>query len=155
MTVTVTSPPRVRRLLALDVGDRRIGIAVSDELGLTAQGVTTLHRKSWAVDLAEIGRLVETWSAEAVVVGWPLTLEGTVGPRTRAVQAFITRLESAVGVPIVTWDERFSTVAAERVLLEADLSRARRKQVIDKTAAVVILQHYLDARQNRESDGRS
>lgn len=142
-------------MLALDVGDRRIGIAVSDELGLTAQGVTTLHRKSWAADLAEIARLVEAWSAEAVVVGWPLTLEGTVGPRTQAVQAFITRLESAVDAPIVTWDERFSTVAAERVLLEADLSRARRKQVIDKTAAVVILQHYLDARQVRESDGRS
>lgn len=155
MSVTVTSSSRVRRLLALDVGDRRIGIAVSDELGLTAQGVTTLHRKSWAADLAEISRLVEAWNAEAVVVGLPLTLEGTVGPRTQAVQAFIKRLESAVGAPILTWDERFSTVAAERVLLEADLSRARRKQVIDKTAAVVILQHYLDARQTRESDGRS
>lgn len=153
MTVAVTSPSRVRRLLALDVGDRRIGIAVSDELALTAQGVTTLHRKSWAVDLAEIARLVETWNAEAVVVGLPLTLEGTVGPRTQIVHAFMTRLESAVSVPIVAWDERFSTVAAERVLLDADLSRAKRKQVIDKTAAVIILQHYLDARRNRESDG--
>ncbi len=153
MTVTVTSCSRVRRLLALDVGDRRIGIAVSDELGLTAQGVTTLHRTSRAADLADIARLVETWNAEAVVVGWPLTLKGTVGARTQAVQAFIQRLESAIHVPIITWDERFSTVAAERVLLEADLSRARRKQVIDKTAAVVILQHYLDARRNRAADG--
>lgn len=155
MPVPVTSPSRVRRLLALDVGDRRIGIAVSDELGFTAQGVTTLHRTSWAADLAEIARLVETWTAEAVVVGLPLTLEGTVGPRAQTVHAFIKRLESVVGVPVVAWDERFSTVAAERVLLDADLSRARRKQVIDKTAAVVILQHYLDARRNRGSDGGS
>jgi putative Holliday junction resolvase len=155
MTVEVTSAPRVRRLLALDVGDRRIGIAVSDELGVTAQGVTTLHRRSWAADLAEIARLVDAWEAEAIVVGLPLTLDGTVGPRTQAVQAFIRRLESVVTVPILTWDERFSTVAAERVLIDADLSRAKRREVVDKTAAVVILQHFLDTRANRESDERS
>ena len=155
MTVEVTLPTRARRLLALDVGDRRIGVAVSDELGVTAQGVTTLHRRSWAADLAEIARLVESWEAEAIVVGLPLTLDGTVGTRTQTVQRFIERLESVVAVPILSWDERFSTVAAERVLIDADLSRARRRQVVDKTAAVVILQHYLDARANRESDERS
>jgi putative Holliday junction resolvase len=152
MTLEVTSAPRVRRLLALDVGDRRIGVAVSDELGVTAQGVTTLHRRSWAADLAEIARLVDAWEAEGIVVGLPLALDGTVGRRTQTVHAFIKRLESVVAVPILTWDERFSTVAAERVLIDADLSRARRRQVIDKTAAVVILQHFLDARANRESD---
>lgn len=154
MTVSVTSPYRVRRLLALDVGDRRIGIAVSDELGLTAQGVTTLHRKSWAADLAEIARQVEVWRADAVVVGLPLTLEGTVGPRTEAVHAFIKRLGTAVTAPILTWDERFSTITAERVLIDADLSRAKRRQVVDKTAAVVILQHFLDAHANRTPDDR-
>ena len=153
MTIAVTAPPRSRRLLALDVGDRRIGIAVSDELGVTAQGVATLQRRSWAVDLAEIARLVNRWEAEAIVVGLPLTLEGTVGPRARTIHAFIKRLESSVDVPILTWDERFSTVTAERVLIDADLSRAKRREVIDKTAAVVILQHFLDARGRREPDG--
>jgi putative Holliday junction resolvase len=155
MTVGVTSAPQVRRVLALDVGDRRIGIAVSDELGVTAQGVMTLHRQSWAVDLAAIARLVEAHRAEAIVVGLPLRLDGTVGPRTQTVYAFIKRLAAAVSVPILTWDERFSTVAAERVLLDADLSRAKRREVVDKTAAVVILQHFLDARANREADERS
>jgi len=146
MTNDVETSPRARRVLALDVGDRRIGVAVSDELGLTAQGVTTIHRRSWAADLDDIARLVETWQADTIVVGLPLTLEGAIGPRAQTVQAFIKRLESAVGVPILTWDERFSTVTAERVLIDANLSRAKRRRVIDKTAAVVILQHFLDTR---------
>ncbi len=136
---------RVKRVLALDVGDRRIGVAVSDELGISAQGVTTIHRRSWAADLAEVARLVDVWKAETVVVGLPLTLEGTVGPRAVSVQTFMRRLTPVVRVPVVPWDERFSTVTAERVLIDADLSRARRRSVIDKTAAVVILQHFLDA----------
>ncbi len=146
MTNDVEALPRARRVLALDVGDRRIGVAVSDELGLTAQGVTTIHRRSWAADLDDIARLVETWRAETIVVGLPLTLEGAIGPRAQTVQAFIKRLGSAVKVPILTWDERFSTVTAERVLIDANLSRAKRRGVIDKTAAVVILQHFLDTR---------
>jgi putative Holliday junction resolvase len=153
--VSASARPRAVRVLALDVGDRRIGVAVSDELGVTAQGVTTIHRRSWAADLAEIARLVEQWGAESVVVGWPLTLEGTVGPRARIVQDFIKRLERVVRIPITTWDERYSTVTAERVLLDADLSRAKRRQVVDKTAAVVILQHFLDARASRGVEGRS
>ncbi len=154
-SIPATARPRVRRILALDLGDRRIGVAVSDELGITAQGVTTIHRRSWAADLGEIARLVHEWDAEAILVGWPLTLEGTVGPRALIVEAFIKRLEGVVRVPITTWDERFSTVTAERVLLDADLSRAKRRQVVDKTAAVVILQHFLDARSNRDGEGRS
>ncbi len=142
---------KARRLLALDVGDRRIGVAVSDELGITAQGVSTIHRRSWAADLAEIARLAEHWDAGGVVVGLPLTLQGTVGPRTRIVQDFMTRLGRVVRVPIMTWDERFSTATVERVLIEADVSRAKRKLVIDKAAAVVILQDFLDARANRAS----
>jgi putative Holliday junction resolvase len=144
-----------RRLLALDVGDRRIGVAVSDELGMTAQGVSTIHRRSWAADLAEIARLADHWDAVGIVVGLPLTLAGTVGPRTRIVQDFISRLERVVRVPITTWDERFSTATVERVLIDADVSRAKRKLVIDKAAAVVILQDFLDARSNRDAEGRS
>ena len=155
MTNDVETSPRARRVLALDVGDRRIGVAVSDELGLTAQGVTTIHRRSWAADLDDIARLVEAWRAETIVVGLPLTLEGAIGPRAQTVQAFIKRLGSAVGVPILTWDERFSTVTAERVLIAANLSRAKRRGVIDKTAAVVILQHFLDTRAHAAtSEGR-
>jgi putative Holliday junction resolvase len=155
MTNDAGTSPRARRVLALDVGDRRIGVAVSDELGLTAQGVTTIHRRSWAADLDDIARLVETWRAETIVVGLPLTLEGAIGPRAQTVQAFIKRLGSAVGVPILTWDERFSTVTAERVLIDANLSRAKRRSVIDKTAAVVILQHFLDTRaQAATGEGR-
>ena len=152
------SPPdraaasRVKRVLALDVGDRRIGVAVSDELGVTGQGVMTIHRRAWAADLAEVARLVDVWQAETVVVGLPLTLEGTVGPRAVLVQTFMRRLAAVVRVPVVPWDERFSTVTAERVLIEADLSRARRRSVIDKTAAVVILQHFLDTRHHATAD---
>ena len=149
-----TARPAVRRLLALDVGDRRIGVAVSDELGVTAQGVTTIHRRSWAADLSEIAGLVEHWSAASIVVGLPLTLESAEGSRAAIVRTFIRRLEAVVRVPVTTWDERFSTVTAERVLIDADLSRARRRQVVDKTAAVVILQHYLDARANQVAEGR-
>ncbi|MFZ5877672.1 MAG: Holliday junction resolvase RuvX [Nitrospirota bacterium] len=147
--------PRVGRILALDVGDRRIGVAVSDELGLTAQGVTTIHRRSWAVDLAEIARLVGHWGAATIVVGLPLTLEGSEGARAGIVRTFMKRLEGVVQVPVTTWDERFSTVTAERVLIDADLSRAKRRQVVDKTAAVVILQHYLDTRANQAAEGGS
>jgi putative Holliday junction resolvase len=148
MTNDAGTSPRARRVLALDVGDRRIGVAVSDELGLTAQGVTTIHRRSWAADLDDIARLVETWRAETIVVGLPLTLEGAIGPRAQTVQAFIKRLESAVGVPILTW-MTLSTVTAERVLIDANLSRAKRRGVIDKTAAVVILQHFSIPRAGR------
>lgn len=155
MVGAVTSPTRPRRVLALDVGDRRIGVAVSDELGVTAQGVTTIHRRSWAADLAEISRLVSAWDAEAVVVGWPLTLEGTVGPRAEIVQAFIKRLGAVVPIRILTWDERFTTATAERVLIDADLSRAKRRRVVDKAAAVVMLQDFLDARANRRRAGGS
>jgi len=133
------------RVLALDIGDRRIGVAVSDELGVTAQGVTTIHRRSMEKDLAAIADLVASWHAESAVVGLPLTLEGTEGPRAASVRDFMRRLSRVVAVPIRFWDERFSTATAERVLIEADLSRARRKEVVDKTAAVVILQSYLDA----------
>lgn len=135
------------RVLGLDVGDKTIGVAASDELGLAAHPRETLARRGTRADVEAVARRVEQEAAGRVVVGLPLTLEGEIGPRARKVLAFADALRARLGeaVPVDTWDERFSTVAAERVLLDADLSRARRKQVIDKQAAAYLLQGWLDA----------
>ena len=132
------------RIAGLDVGDRRIGVAISDELGWTAQGVGVVHRTKLDRDLADLGALLAPYAPTTIVVGHPRNMNGTIGPQARKVEAFARELETALGVPIVLWDERLSTVGAERALLEADLSRAKRKKVIDKAAAVFILQGYLD-----------
>jgi putative Holliday junction resolvase len=132
----------------LDVGSKTIGVAVSDELGLAAHPVVTLERRGTAGDVDQVGVLVEEYAAEALVVGLPLELSGDVGPRARRVRVLVEALRERFTVH--EWDERFSTVAAERVLLEADLSRRRRKQVIDKQAAAYILQGWLDARRGSE-----
>ncbi|HKE16260.1 MAG TPA: Holliday junction resolvase RuvX [Kofleriaceae bacterium] len=134
--------------MGLDVGSKTIGVAISDELGIAANPITTLSRRGTAADAAEVASLAARREVEAVVVGWPLELSGLVGPRARRVQVFIDALRAALpgAVGIHTWDERFSTVAAERVLLEADLSRRKRRQVVDRQAAAYILQGWLDAR---------
>ncbi len=132
------------RTLGLDIGAKTIGVAVSDELGWTAQGVTTLARRGLDADLAAIRRLVEEWTVERIVVGLPRNMDGSIGPAARAVLEFAETLKRALGLPVVTWDERLSTVAATRTLLAADVSRRRRRTVVDKLAAVFILQGYLD-----------
>jgi putative Holliday junction resolvase len=134
------------RVVGLDVGMKTIGVAVSDELGLAAHPRKTLARKGTAPDVAAVRELCTKEGAERVVVGLPLELSGKVGPRAKRVLVLVAALEAGLGLPVETWDERFSTVGAERVLLEADLSRARRKQVIDAQAAAFILQGWLDAR---------
>jgi putative Holliday junction resolvase len=133
--------------MGLDVGSKTIGVAVADELGLAAHPVTTLSRRGTEADAAAIARLAAEREVGDVVVGWPLELDGTVGPRARRVQVLMDALRRALpdSVTIHRWDERFSTVAVERVLIDADLSRRRRKQVIDKQAAAYILQGWLDA----------
>jgi putative Holliday junction resolvase len=136
----------MRRVMALDVGDKTVGVAVSDELGLTAQGVTTLERQSWAKDLDALGALVREYDARLLVVGLPLNMDGTEGPRAAISRAFADRASAATGVPHDFWDERLSTAEVQRVLLAADVSRKRRKQVVDKLAAQVILQGYLEAK---------
>jgi putative Holliday junction resolvase len=133
------------RILGLDVGSKTIGVAVSDELGITAQGVTTLTRKELSDDSAQLLKVVEEYKAERIVVGLPKNMNGTLGPAAQMVLSLIEELQKAVTLPIVTWDERLSTMAAERTLLEADVSRKKRKQVIDKVAAILILQGYLDS----------
>jgi putative Holliday junction resolvase len=132
------------RILGLDIGSKRIGVAVSDELGLTAQGLETLTCRDPQTDVRRIVDLVGRYGVEEIVVGMPYNMNGTEGAQVRKVREFIERLEQVVHVPVHEWDERMSTVAAERVLLEANLSRSKRRKVVDKVAAVLILQAYLD-----------
>jgi len=132
------------RVVGLDVGDATIGVAVSDELGLTAQGLGVIRRSELASDLTELEKLVSPYSPERFVVGLPLNMNGTVGVQAKKVQAFTETLERHFGVPVETWDERLTTVAASRALGEAHLTRARRRRAIDKVAAVLILQGYMD-----------
>jgi putative Holliday junction resolvase len=137
------------RILGLDVGSKTIGVAVSDPLGLTAQGAGVIRRTSGEADTREIGRLASLYQAETIVVGYPVSLGGSVGPQARSVDAFIQRL-SAAGHRVEREDERFTTKIAQQVLIAADVSRAKRKQVIDQQAAILILQAYLDRRRRPE-----
>jgi len=134
--------------MGLDVGSKTIGVAISDELGIAANPVTTVSRRGTAADAATVAALAAERQVSDVVVGWPLEMSGRAGPRARRVQVFIDALRGQLPeqVAVHSWDERFSTVAVERVLIEADLSRARRRQVIDRQAAAYILQGWLDAR---------
>jgi putative Holliday junction resolvase len=143
------------RIMGLDVGTHTIGIAVSDELGITAQGLKSLKRKSMEDDLKEIATITREFEIERIVVGLPKNMNGTLGKQAGIVLKWIEVLKDQIHVPVVTWDERLSTVGASKVLLEADLSRRKRKRFIDKLAAVLILQGYLDQsrRTNRENHG--
>lgn len=136
------------RSMSLDVGTRTIGIAVSDLMGLIANGVETIRRTSLERDYARLAELIKEHEVDTLVVGYPKNMNGTVGERGQACAAMAEELK--VKFPqckVVLWDERLSTVAAERVLIDADLKRKKRKQVIDMMAAVVILQNYLDSKQ--------
>ncbi len=138
------------RIMGLDVGEKRIGIAVSDPLGWTAQGHSVLQRTTLDNDLAALQELCRQLECQLLVIGLPRNMNGTLGPKAEEIQKFAGQLQELTGLPIVYWDERLTTRSAERVLLEADLSRRKRKQVIDKVAAVHILQGYLDAAVKRE-----
>jgi len=132
------------KTLGLDVGSKTIGVAVSDELGIIAQGVTTLKRKGVNHDITQLLKVIEEQRAEKVVVGLPKNMNGSLGQSAKMVLTLLEELENFVDIPVIAWDERLSTVAAERALLEADMSRKKRKKVIDKVAALIILQGYLD-----------
>ena len=135
------------RTMSLDLGSRTIGVAVSDLTGLIANGVETIRRTSPERDFVRIGELVTQWEVEEIVLGYPKNMNGTIGERAELTKAFAEELRSRFpGVTVVLWDERLSTVAAERVLIEADLQRKKRRKVIDMMAAVVILQNYLDSK---------
>ena len=132
------------RIIGLDVGTKTIGVAVSDIMGWTAQGVTTVKRSDPDSDVAEIKRYIDEFGAEQVMIGLPLNMNGSAGPSVDMVRQFGELLEEEISIPIVYSDERLSTMAAERFLLEGDVSRKKRKKVIDKMAAVFVLQGYLD-----------
>ncbi|NLW49009.1 MAG: Holliday junction resolvase RuvX [Firmicutes bacterium] len=135
------------RWMGLDVGQRRIGIALSDPLELFAQGYGVLERSaSLNQDFQELNEIISQETVEGIVVGLPRNMDGTEGVMAEKVRGFSKKMEERFGLPLFFWDERLSTVAAERVLLEADLSRKKRKQKIDKVAAVFILQNFLDSR---------
>ena len=132
--------------MSLDIGDRTIGIAVSDLLGLTAQGVETIRRRKEEDDLKRLGELMEEYETKARVSGLPKNMEGSEGERCSIVKEFMAKVQEVYPeVEVTFWDERLSTVAASRSLIEADVSRKKRKKVIDKMAAVFILQGYLDS----------
>ncbi len=132
------------RVLGIDLGSRRIGVAATDGLGLTAQPRATLARKGGVRDIEAIAAVVRDVGADRIVLGLPLDPEGGEGPAARRARDFAGKLGAALHLPVELVDESFSTVEAEQVLLAADVSRARRKQVVDKLAAAVILQRWLD-----------
>jgi putative holliday junction resolvase len=132
------------RILGLDVGDKTIGVAVSDEMGWSAQPLTVIRRQAKVKDCRVVAGLVEDYQAQTVVVGLPRNMDGTLGPQAEKTQVFAQALEEEIQAEIVFVDERLSTKAAERTLIEADMSRAKRKKVVDKIAASIILQGYLD-----------
>ena len=139
------------RILGIDYGDRRVGIAVSDEGALIASGLPTFQRKGNDRGLIEhVRRLCEEYGVERIVVGLPINMDGSIGPRARLTAEFANRLRNALGLEVETWDERLTSEQADRLMLAADLSRARRKKQRDRVAAHLILQSYLDA--HREGD---
>jgi putative Holliday junction resolvase len=142
---------RPLRYLALDVGNRRVGVAVSDELGLTAQPVLTLERKrNSRDDLRSLARLCRRFGVAGIVVGNPLTLEGGKGPQAEKVQAFAAELGALTGLPIHLWDERLTTREAHQRLYEAGLARQAHRRVVDQVAAAMILEEFLERQGMRD-----
>ncbi|MFQ5854206.1 MAG: Holliday junction resolvase RuvX [Anaerolineae bacterium] len=141
----------MKRIMALDVGERRIGVAVSDPLGIIARSLAVVKRDTDETAIARIKTLMDEEDVGRLIVGFPRSLSGAVGPQARAVEAFARQIESAIDVPVEMWDERLSTVTAVRVLTERGQSAREQKQTIDAVAAAVILQDYLDAQRMRAS----
>lgn len=137
------------RLLGLDYGDKTIGVALSDELGWTAQGLEVIRRSTEEKDLARLQELIQQYGVTEIVVGLPKNMNNTIGPRGEICMAFAQKLHEILQLPVHLWDERLTTVSAQRTLLEADVSRKKRKQVIDKMAAGLILQGYMDSKSKR------
>ena len=137
------------RIMGLDVGDKTIGVAVSDLMGLTAQGIKTIRRESFKKDLEELKKIMEEKAVSKIVMGLPKNMNGTMGPQSEKVIKFSEKVKAEIDIEVDFWDERLTTVAAERSLIEADVSRKKRKTVIDMLAAVLILQGYLDMNRNR------
>ncbi|TCX50420.1 Holliday junction resolvase RuvX [Dehalobacter sp. 12DCB1] len=132
--------------MGLDLGEKTIGVAMSDPLGITAQGVEVIRRTGKEKDREELARLIREYEVDEIVLGYPKNMNGTLGERAKLTEVFAEELREEYLLPVKLWDERLSTIGAQRALLEADLSRAKRKKVIDKMAAVFILQGYLNSK---------
>ena len=141
------------RYLGLDVGDARIGVALSDETATIASGLPTVERVGPRKDVLAVARLVREQGASEVVVGLPRRLDGEVGLQGQKVLAFMDALRGTIDAPVVPWDERFTTALAQQTLLEADVKRKARKGAVDKVAAILILQSYLDYRKLADAEG--
>ena len=137
------------KILGLDYGDRRIGVAISDAFGWTAQGLEVIERRREGDEFGRIDELVRENEVSEIVVGLPKNMNGTVGPRGELCMEFAQKLRETLDLPVHLWDEGLSTGSAERTLVEADVSRKKRKKVVDKMAASLILQNYLDAKSTR------
>lgn len=141
------------RILALDVGERRVGVAVSDPTATVARPLSVLERASWTEDFAAIAALVAEHEAELVVVGRPLTLRGEVGPQARVVERYAQALAEAISVPVRLWDERYSTVTAQEIARQIrGKGKRRRQEEMDALAAAVILQEFLDSQAWEEKE---
>jgi putative Holliday junction resolvase len=138
--------------MGLDIGSHTIGVAISDELGMTAQGLKTIRRSSMEQDIKELNAIVAEFQIVKVVVGLPKNMNGSLGKQAEMIFQWIKETRSRINLPMVTVDERLTTVEASKVLLEADLSRKKRKGVIDKLAAVLILQGYLNQNWTRDDE---
>ena len=133
------------RVLGLDVGEKRIGVAISDSLGWTAQGLTTINRTDdKKKDIEMLLEIIEQQDATGIVIGLPRNMNGTYGPQAESIKRFAKELAKQTSIKIEFWDERLTTVAAEKTLIAANMSRKKRRQVVDKVAAVLILQGYLE-----------
>lgn len=133
------------RFLGLDIGSKRIGLALSDELGITAQGLPTLNRTTPGNDIRKLLEIVRQHKVEKIVIGLPKNMNGTLGKSAEQVLTFIQEMKVKTAIPVDVWDERLSTIAVTRTLISANVSRRRRKEVVDKLAAVYILQGFLDS----------
>lgn len=134
------------RTMGLDYGDKTIGVAVSDEFGWTAQGIEVIRRTSPTADLERLREIMVQYDINEIVVGLPKNMNGTIGSRGELSIQFAETLSENLGIPVHLWDERLTTVAANRTLLQADVSRKKRRQVVDKMAAGLILQGYIDSK---------
>jgi len=144
-------PSRARslgRVLGLDVGSKRIGVAISDPLGITAQGLETIHRQNKRLDFIQLESVIRDHEVTAIVVGYPLRMSGAEGIQAEKMRRFAEELRERFPLPVHLWDERLSSAQANRLLRETEMSIARRGQVVDQMAAVLILQSWMDARDN-------
>ena len=134
----------MKSILGLDLGQKTIGVAISDPLGFTAQGLTTIRRNSKGKDIEDLKKICDDYSVETIVIGLPKNMNGTIGPSGEIAMEFGKIVEEELKIKVEFWDERLTTVAAHKAMLEADLSRNKRKKIVDKVASTYILQGYLD-----------